>query len=92
MTNIAPDWTSNPFTSVRVVEAPKHGEATLKEDTAFTGFAKENPRYECNKQKSSVTAVLYRGADGYTGKDAVTVEVAYPDGGESTIRYSIDVK
>jgi hypothetical protein len=92
LVNIDPDCSSSPFASVRMVEEPKHGEATLKEDTAFTNFAKENPRFECNKQKSNVTAVFYRGEDGYTGKDAVTVEVVYSDGHESSIRYSIDVK
>jgi hypothetical protein len=92
LTNLAPDCSSTPFASVRMVEEPKHGEATIKDDTGFTGFAKENPRFECNKQRTGGTAVFYRGEDGYAGKDSVTVEIVYADGRESSVRYSIDVK
>jgi hypothetical protein len=92
LTNLEPDCTSTPFANVRIIEAPKHGEATLKPDTGFTGFAKENPRFECNQQRSDGTAVLYQSETGYIGKDAVTVEIVYADGRESSVRYSIDVK
>jgi hypothetical protein len=92
LTNIDPDCSSTPFASVRIVEQPKHGEAALKDDTGFTNFAKENSRFECNKQRSDGTAVLYRGEEGYTGKDSVTVEIVYVDGRESGAHYSIDVK
>ena len=64
----------------------------LKDDTGFTNFAKDNPRFECNKQRSDGTAVLYRGEEGYTGKDSVTVQIVYVDGRETTAHYSIDVK
>jgi hypothetical protein len=92
LTNINPDCTSNPFTSVRVVEGPQHGEATLRDDTGFTGFAKDNPRFECNKQRSNGTAVLYRGEEGYGAKDSMTVEIVHADGHESRTHYAIDVK
>jgi hypothetical protein len=90
--NIDPDCSSTAFASVRVVEEPKHGTATLKDDTGFTNFAKDNSRFECNKQRSDGTAVLYRGEEGYTGKDSVTVEIVYVDGRETSVHYSIDVK
>ncbi len=92
LTNINPDCSSTPFASVRIVEEAKHGTAALKEDTGFTNFAKENPRFECNKQRSDGTALLYRAEEGYTGKDSVTVQIVYADGRESSSRYSIDVK
>jgi hypothetical protein len=92
LTNIDPDCSSTPFASVRIAEDPKHGAATLKDDTGFTNFAKDNPRFECNKQRSDGTAVLYRGEEGYTGKDSVTVQIVYVDGRETTAHYSIDVK
>jgi hypothetical protein len=92
LTNINPDCSSTPFASVRIGKEPKHGEATLKDDTGFTNFAKDNPRFECNKQRSDGTAVLYRGEEGYTGKDSVTVEIVYVDGRETSAHYSIDVK
>jgi hypothetical protein len=92
LTNVEPDCTTTPFASVRIVEEPQHGEAKLKEDSGFTSFSKENPRFECNKQRSVGIAVLYRGEAEYTGKDAVVVEIVYVDGFESRVRYSIDVK
>ena len=92
LTNIEPDCSSTPFASVRMVEEPKHGEATLKEDTGFTNFPKENPRFECNAQRSDGTAILYRSEAGYTGKDSLTVHFVYADGRESSLRYMIDVK
>jgi hypothetical protein len=92
LTNLDPDCTSNAFASVRVVEQPKHGDATLKQDTGFTSFPKDNPRFECNQKRSEGTALFYRSETGYTGKDSVTLELVYPDGRESGVRYSIDVK
>lgn len=92
LTNINPDCSSTPFAMVRIVEEPKHGKATLKDDTGFTNFAKDNPRFECNKQRSDGTALLYRGDEGYTGADSVTVETVYVDGRETSSHYSIDVK
>jgi hypothetical protein len=92
LSNLEPDCTSTPFADVRIVEQPKHGEATLKQDTGFANFPKENPRFECNQQRSDGTAVLYQGEAGYTGKDAVTVEIVYADGRQSSLRYAIEVK
>jgi Domain of Unknown Function with PDB structure (DUF3857)/Transglutaminase-like superfamily len=92
LTNIDPDCSSTGFASVRVVEEPTHGAAILKDDTGFTNFAKDNSRFECNKQRSDGTAVLYRGEEAYTGKDSVTVEIVYVDGRETSVHYSIDVK
>jgi transglutaminase-like putative cysteine protease len=92
LSNISPDCSSTPFADVRLIEEPKHGQATLKQDTGFTNFAKENPRFECNKQRSEGTALLYQSEDGYTGKDSVVVELLYAEGNASSVRYSIDVK
>jgi hypothetical protein len=60
--------------------------------TGFTAFAKENPRPACNTLRTNGAAVLYRSAEGYTGKDGVTVEVTYADGRESSTRFAIEVK
>jgi hypothetical protein len=92
LTNIDPDCTTTPFANVRIVEEPKHGQATLKQDTGFTNFPKENPSFECNKDRSEGTAVFYRSEAGYTGKDSMVVELLYAEGNESSLRYSIDVK
>ena len=92
MVNLDPDCSSTPFRSARVVEEPKHGTGTVEPGTGFTNFAKDNPRFECNKQRSEGSVVWYQAEAGYTGKDSLTVEVVYPDGRESSMRYSIDVK
>jgi TPR repeat protein len=92
LTSVEPDCSSTAFASVRVVEEPTHGIATLKDDMEFTSFAKDDSHFECNKQKSSGTALLYRGEEGYTGKDSVIVEVVYANGRGISWHYSIDVK
>jgi hypothetical protein len=92
LTNVEPDCSSTAFASVRVVEGPTRGIATLKDDIEFTNFAKDDSHFDCNKQKSSGTALLYRGEEGYTGKDSVTVEVVYANGRGISWHYSIDVK
>jgi hypothetical protein len=92
LTNLDPDCTSNAFASVRILDQPKHGEATLKQDTGFTNFPKENLRFECNKQRSDGTAVLYRSEAGFLGRDSILIEIVYADGRESSIHYWIDVK
>jgi hypothetical protein len=92
LSNLDPDCTSIPFANVRIVEEPRHGEAILRQDTGFTNFAKDNPRFECNQQRTDGTAILYRGEAGYAGRDSVTVEIVYADGRETSVRYSIDVK
>jgi len=92
LTNLDPDCTSNAFASVRILDQPKHGEATLRQDTGFTNYPKENLRFECNKQRSDGTAVLYRSEAGFIGRDSVLIEIIYVDGRESSFRYWIDVK
>ena len=92
LANVDPDCTSTPFANVRIVAPPQHGEATLSQDTGFTGYAKDNPRFECNQQRIDGTAVLYQSEAGYTGKDYLTVEIVYEDGRESNLRYAIEVK
>jgi transglutaminase-like putative cysteine protease len=92
LTSIFPDCSANPVASMRVVEGPAHGEATLHEETEFTSFAKNDLRSACNTQKSDGLVVLYRSEQGYAGKDQVTVDVVYADGQEHSWRYAIDVK
>jgi hypothetical protein len=92
LASIDPDCAPKPVASARIVEGPEHGEVTVREDTGFTNFAKDNPRSACNTRRSDGTAVLYRSQEGYTGKDTVAVEIVYADGHETSARYAIDVK
>jgi transglutaminase-like putative cysteine protease len=91
LAGIEPDCSASAAT-VRIVEGAAHGEATLKEETGFTSFAEDDPRFACNKRRSSGTAVFYRGEEGYAGKDSVTVKVVYADGRETSMRFVIEVK
>jgi hypothetical protein len=92
MVNLDPDCAPVPVASVRILEGPRHGDAILKADTGFANFAKDNPRFECNKQRVNGWAVLYRGEEGYTGKDSVILETILADGRESRTRIAIEVK
>jgi hypothetical protein len=74
---------------VRIVEDPGHGEVTLKEDTGFTGLARDNSRFECNKQKSERTALVHRGEDGFAGRDSATAGMVQAGGRESGTHFAI---
>jgi hypothetical protein len=89
---IQPDCLSQGRTTVRVLEPPKHGKLAIEYGQGFTGYAKDNPRYECNTRKSDGVLIFYESNPEYLGSDSVTVYAIYPFGNVRTYHYSIDVK
>ena len=89
---LEPDCSSMGVTSVRILEPPQHGKLTIENGRAFTGFAKENQRYDCNMRKSGGTLVFYDPEPGFAGNDTITLDIIFPTGQSSRQRYAIDVK
>lgn len=89
---VEPDCSSMGVTSVRVLEPPQHGKLTVENGQGFTGFAKENQRYDCNMRKSDGTLVFYEPELGFTGNDAITLDIIFPTGQSARQRYAIDVR
>jgi hypothetical protein len=90
--SINPDCTSIGFATVRILDAPKHGAVTIENGTGFTNFPQNNLRYECNKRRSDGVVVSYEPESGYTGPDAINVDVIYASGISRKRHYAIDVK
>jgi hypothetical protein len=89
---LEPDCSSMGVTSVRILEPPQHGKLTVENGQGFTGFAKENQRYDCNMRKSDGTLVFYDPEPGFAGNDTITLDIIFPTGQSSRQHYAIDVK
>jgi hypothetical protein len=90
--SINPDCTSIGFTTVRVLEQPKHGKIAIENDAGLTNFQASNPRAECNKRRSDGVAVIYEPEPGYTGTDSISLDAISPSGVLSKRHYAIDVR
>jgi hypothetical protein len=90
--DINPDCSSMGYTTVRVIEQPKHGRLTIQNGTGFTNFPESNVRFECNKRKSDGVIVSYEPAPGYVGSDSLNLDAIFPTGSMSSRRYTIDVR
>ncbi len=85
------DCSSKGFATVTTVEPPQHGTITVDHGTGTTNFPQSNPRFECNKRQSEGTQVTYEPAAGFTGTDAMTVDIVYAGGDTARRHYSISV-
>ena len=91
--SVNPDCTSAGYPTVRVVTAPGHGTLTFEQGTVYPNFAKDNQRYECNKQRLPAMLVSYQSSPGYAGPDTATVEAIFPTTGFlRTTTYILTVK
>jgi hypothetical protein len=85
------DCSSKGFATVTTVEPPQHGVLTVDHGTGAPNFPQSNPRFECNKRQSEGSQITYEPAAGFTGTDAVTVDIVYPGGDTAKRHYSITV-
>jgi hypothetical protein len=76
----------------KIVTPPDHGSLSIKQVTDFSNFAPGDPHYQCNAKKSPATLITYRSAPRFSGQDAVSVQIFFPDGRAPTILFHIDVR
>jgi hypothetical protein len=90
--DLNPDCSLIGIPTVRILEPPKSGQATVEKDSGFPSFSATNVRSICNGDRVDGAAISYMPNVGYTGTESITVEIIYPDGTDSKRHYSIEVK
>ncbi len=90
--DVARDCVALPFADIRIVEAPRHGEAAIEPGTGFPAYDRTSPRAHCNAQRIEGLALIYRSRDGHVGPDSVAIDVVDGDGRVRRIRYAIDIE
>lgn len=73
--NVKPDCTSGPLPTIRLIGPPEHGKVTVKKATVNATNYKQ-----CLALEAPGYVAFYRSASGFTGTDAVTLEVKFPGG------------
>jgi len=73
--NLKKDCSSGPLPEIKVVTAPKNGSLITK-----AGKIKTPAKYRCPGKEAAVQAIFYQSNAGYTGEDAVGVEIKNADG------------
>ncbi|WP_424630071.1 hypothetical protein [Bradyrhizobium sp. SYSU BS000235] len=71
--NLEPDCTSGPLPAIRVISKPTHGTVTVKR-----GRISGTNYKHCVALEVPGRVAFYRSKPGFTGVDAVTIEVRYP--------------
>ncbi len=90
--SINPDCTSAGIPTTKILEAPKHGTITFVQESGYTNFAKDNQRFECNKQKSPMVKIIYTSNPDFVGSDSTKIMTIYPGGTFRNETYEITVK
>ena len=70
----ASDCTSLGYPTLKVAQAPRHGEVSVEQGTALADFGKEDVRSVCNGKSVPATVIYYTSVDGFIGEDSVAFE------------------
>lgn len=77
--HLNPDCTVSHVPTVRVIELPRHGTATISDEKGLISKAK-GQFARCNSLKLPVAGIYYQSAPGYIGRDKFIARVSYGDG------------
>jgi hypothetical protein len=77
---VNPDCSPAGMPTVRVTQGPQHGRVNLVRGRDFVYFQPSNIRSVCNQRRVSGIGIHYQSQRGYTGYDAVGLEVFFPTG------------
>ncbi|WP_232627817.1 4-aminobutyrate aminotransferase [Methylobacterium sp. Leaf118] len=85
--NLKKDCSNGPMPEIKVTTAPKFGSLITK-----SGKLKTPAKFRCPNKDADVQAIFYQSNGGYTGPDAVTVEIKNSDGDieKRDIRITVD--
>lgn len=73
--NLKKDCSNGPMPEIKVTAAPKNGSLITK-----SGKLKTPAKFRCPNKDAEVQAIFYQSNGGFTGSDAVTVEIKNADG------------
>jgi hypothetical protein len=85
------DCSSMGYATITTVEPVQHGKVAVEHGTGTPNFPQGNPRVECNKPGTEGTVIIYEPNPGFTGPDALVVDIVYADKSSVRRRYSINV-
>lgn len=87
--HVDPDCSSSGRTFVRVSRGPTHGVVTTQERIGFSSFLHWPA---CNSHKVKGVTVWYRPEKGFTGYDAMELDIIFPSGNEHVNYYNVTIK
>jgi hypothetical protein len=90
--SLNPDCTPEGYPKIIVLTPPAHGTLSFEQGTAYSNYAKDDQKYECNKHPSPATLVYYQSNPGYVGSDVAMIATTYPRGWSTKTTYSLIVK
>jgi len=90
--SLNPDCTPEGYPKIVVLTPPAHGTLSFEQGTAYSNYAKDDQRYECNKHPSPATLVYYQSNPGYVGSDVTIIATTYPRGWSTKTTYNLIVK
>lgn len=90
--SVNPDCSLMGIPTVRVMQAPVHGNIKLLHHDVFPRFPQINPRSKCNDKKMPGVVAIYTPDTDFIGSDFAEVEVFFPDGKADILKFSISVK
>lgn len=76
----------------KIITPPDHGTVHIEQGMAFPSYTPGDAPYLCNARKGPATLITYRSAPGFSGQDAATVQIFFPDGNAPTILFHLDVR
>jgi hypothetical protein len=90
--SLNPDCTPEGYPKIVVLTAPAHGTLSFEQGTAYSNYAKDDQKYDCNKHPSPATLVYYQSHPGYVGSDVAMIATTYPRGWSTKTTYNLIVK
>lgn len=73
-----------------IIQEPKSGMVQIKQEPGFSNYAKDDIKFECNRQKSEVTRIYYKAPE-QAGKDHFTVQFFYANGNTRKYEIAVDI-
>lgn len=87
---VNPDCSSTGDYHIHLLIAPKGGQIFIDKHAGYPDYPATNVRSACNRRKLIGTRMIYQANPTFTGIDAFTVEVVYPN--QTAVRQIYGVK
>jgi hypothetical protein len=85
------DCESEGYPEIMVVRSPGKGSVSTEQDKAYPQYARDNPRFDCDKNLAAAILLYYQSEPGFHGRDSVTIMIRFPDSTAWTESYAIQV-
>lgn len=91
-TMLNPDCTPQGTMKAEIIDAPRHGRATVDDGDFYPNYVSPNPRAICDAHKVPGKQAFYTASDGYRGHDRVVIRNATSEGRIRNIIVDIAVR